>query len=118
MSYKDKLNHFINFYRQKTGWGKIVSMPGTHRQFTWIGIEVTPPHFASRLSNFITFALNFGVPFCVVFLIAYSHVNKIYTILTFFIIGLIVGITAAIFYDKDEKRLQLPKWDKYPEDLK
>ena len=114
MTHEEKVAYLLKDLGQK-GIGQYTIAPPIYRLLWRLGIEVSPPHFAS----FWVLAAPMGAGFAIVWglfmwLTLWQQRSPGLTVATAVLAGLLFGVTMAAYYRWRARKLALPRWQDYP----
>jgi hypothetical protein len=116
MTHEEKVAFLLNDLSQR-GVSKYTVAPPLYRLLWRLGLEITPPHFASFWSLTLAmgafFAIAWGI-FMWLFLWRSEDLPAIADVCVSVIAGLLFGMTMAGYYRSRARKLALPPWESYP----
>jgi hypothetical protein len=116
MTHDEKVAFLLNDLGQR-GVGKSTVAPPLYRILWRLGVEATPPLFASFWSTALMmgvwFAIGWGVIMWLFVWRGEDQPAAVFVTVSI-VAGVLFGITMAAYYRWRARKLALPRWDSYP----
>jgi uncharacterized protein DUF6404 len=114
MTRDEKIAHMLNDLAQR-GIGRYTAAPPFYRLMWRLGLDVTPPPFASFTSTALVMGSFFAVAWgAVMWLMVWRTLPLTFTIMVAAIAGACFGLAMAAYHRWRMKPLGLPPWQDYP----
>jgi Family of unknown function (DUF6404) len=116
MTHSEKVELLLKDLAQR-GVRQYTVAPPLYRLLWRLGIEATPPHFASFWSLALAMGAFFAIAWGIVmwlFLWRGENMPPVAAFGVSILAGLLFGVIMAAYYRWSARRLALPRWEDYP----
>ena len=111
MTHNEKIRHLLEDFGRR-GINRFTTAPPLYRLLWRFGFEAVPPHFAGFLSLAVLAGAYFGMAFAII--VWFTGVPVLVAAGGGGIVGPIFGVTLAAYYRRQNRKLNLARWEDYP----